>query len=74
MSQFGALDDPHARKAADSRPVPALRGRQDDRYPLAIPDGEFLDHPRGEGIVPANDQVTPACLRAGKGRHAGDLS
>jgi len=45
LVQFGALDDPHAREARDSRAVPVLRGRQDDRYPLAVPDGEFLDHP-----------------------------
>jgi len=74
LIQFRALDELHARQPGDGRPVTAAGGRQDNRDALAVPDGEFLDHPGREGVVPAHDEMTPAGLRAGKGGHARDLS
>jgi hypothetical protein len=74
LIQLRALDELHAGQPGKGRPVTAAGGRQDDRDALAVPDGEFLDHPGREGVVPAHDEMTPAGLHAGKGGHARDLS
>ena len=67
--EFGALDDPDPRQLGDPPAMAVGRGRQDDGDLLAVPARQFLDHPQGQGIVPADDQMIAASARARIGGH-----
>ena len=69
MVKLGALDDPDPRQLGDPPAMAAGRGRQDDGDLLAEPARQFLDHPQGQGIVPADDQMIAASASARIGGH-----
>lgn len=58
--QVQLLDDPDAGQLGDTRPMAAADRAKQDGDLLAVIGGQFLDHPVGQRVVPADDQVARA--------------
>ncbi|MGP8000100.1 MAG: hypothetical protein ACLPKI_22710 [Streptosporangiaceae bacterium] len=70
--QVQPLDDPDTGQLGDARAVAAADRAEQDGDLLPVVGGQFLDHPVGQGVVPAHDEVIRVLGgRAGGGRHYG---
>jgi len=68
-AQFRPLDHPHPGEAADLRAVALVARPDQGGHGLAVSAGQFLDHPAGERIFPADDEMIAAGRDQGDGGH-----